>query len=354
VISVRHTNQLVGGLVLVAIGVMLFAALQAGVLRDWFRATSELRLIFPATGVAGMEVGADVEILGTKAGVVRRIVIDPNQQMYALIEIDEQAKAFIRRDSKAVIRRRFGVAGAAFVDISRGAGEELDWSFAVIEATTERAPTDSVSALIDEARQKIFPILDNVGAITASMAEIVDRINRGQGTIGRLMADQTLLQQVEDTVTQARNAVVAVNALIAELQKSAGNVTTLTQEAAGPEGVPAVLARAEAALAAAKGVIDDLAIASQRVPAIAQNIDESAASLPNIARSVESGTANFPAIAKNIEGTTANLPALLTQLQVTIKQLDQLLAQIRRSWLLGGGNVQPQEPRQFSPSQVLP
>ena len=80
-IQVRHTNELVGGLVLVAIGVMLFAALQAGVLRDWFRATSELRLIFPEMGVAGMEVGADVEILGTKAGVVRRIVIEPNLQM---------------------------------------------------------------------------------------------------------------------------------------------------------------------------------------------------------------------------------------------------------------------------------
>ena len=33
-----------------------------------------------------------------------------------------------RRDSKALIRRRYGVAGAAFVDISRGTGSELDWS----------------------------------------------------------------------------------------------------------------------------------------------------------------------------------------------------------------------------------
>ena len=41
-------------------------------------------------------------------------------------------------------------------------------------------------------------------------------------------------------------------------------------------------------------------------------------------------------------------------LKVTIQKLDQLVAQLQRSWLLGGGGAQPQEPKQFSPSQVLP
>ena len=107
----RHTDEWIGALVLAAVALLLIAALQAGVLRDWFKPTSEVRLVLPTTGVAGLEVGADVEILGTRAGQVKEIVLDPSQQMYAMLEIDEQAKAFIRRDSKAVIRRRFGVAG---------------------------------------------------------------------------------------------------------------------------------------------------------------------------------------------------------------------------------------------------
>jgi phospholipid/cholesterol/gamma-HCH transport system substrate-binding protein len=325
-IRVRHTDEWVGALVIAAVAVLLVAALQAGVLRDWFKPTSELRLILPEAGVGGLEVGADVEILGTRAGRVRQIVLDPDQQMYALIEVDEQARPFIRRDSKAVIRRRFGVAGAAFVDIARGVGEEMDWTYAVIEATTERAPTDSVSALIDEVREKVFPILDNAGRATQSLAEIVDRINRGEGNIGRLLVDQSLMQQTEVIVGSAREAMAALNLLMAELQKSAGNVSALTEEMGGPDGVPAVLARADATLAAAQKVLGDLAAASQRLPAIA----------------------------KNVEGGTANLPALLTQLQVTVDQLDKLIVQIRSSWLLGGGAAQPQAPQQFSPSQVLP
>jgi len=76
----RHTDEWIGALVLAAVALLLIAALQAGVLRDWFKPTAELRLILPSTGLAGLEVGGDVEILGTKAGQVREIVLDPSQQ----------------------------------------------------------------------------------------------------------------------------------------------------------------------------------------------------------------------------------------------------------------------------------
>ena len=325
-IRLRHTDEWVGALVIAAVALLLIAALQAGVLREWFKPTAELRLVLPSAGVAGLEVGADVEILGTRAGRVNEIVLDPDQQMYAMLEIDEQATAFIRRDSKAVIRRRFGVAGAAFVDISRGTGEELDWTYAVVEAVTERAPTDSVSALIDEAKQKIFPVLDNVGRITQSLAEVAERINRGEGNVGRLLVDDSMVKQAEATVGAARDAVAALNLLMADLQKSAGNINALTQQVSAPDGVPAVLAQTDENLATLKKILDDVAVATRRTPSIA----------------------------KNLEGSTATLPALLTQLQVTIKNLDQLVVQLQRSWLLGGGGAQPQEPKQFSPSQVLP
>jgi phospholipid/cholesterol/gamma-HCH transport system substrate-binding protein len=141
-----------------------------------------------------------------------------------------------------------------------------------------------------------------------------------------LLVDEALVQQTEATIGSARDAMTALNALMAELQKSAGNLSALTAKAGGPDGVPAILAQADATLAALRKILGDVAAASQRMPAIA----------------------------KNVEGGTANLPALLTQLQVTIQQLDQLVAQLRNSWLLGGGAAQPQQPKQFSPSQVLP
>jgi len=322
---VRYTDEWVGALVIAAIAVLAVAILQAGVLRDWFKSTSELRLILPESGLAGLDVGSDIEILGTKAGTVRRIVLDPDRQPYAILEIDEQGAAFIRRDSTAVIRRRFGVAGAAFVDISRGSGAPMDWSYAVIEATTERGPSDSVSALIDEVRKKVFPILDNTGRVTQGLAEIVDQAKHGEGNIGRLLYDETLVHQTEAAIGSAQEAMASLNVLFGQLQQSAQNLQDVTRKAGGPDGVPAVLKRAQATLASLQELLGKLGQSSTRMPAIA----------------------------KNVEDSTANLPALLTQLQVTTAELNKLVGQLRGSWILGGGAAD-QQPSQFSPSQVVP
>jgi phospholipid/cholesterol/gamma-HCH transport system substrate-binding protein len=331
--GLRHTDEWVGLLVLAAFGVLLAAILQAGVLRDWFRPTEELRLILPESGVAGLVAGADVEVLGTKAGTVERIVIDPRQQMNAIIRLDEQAKTFVRRDSTAVIRRRFGVAGAAFVDISRGSGPELDWSYAVIVATTERAPTDSISALIDEVREKVFPILDNTGRATHALAEIVERVNRGEGNLGELLVDDKMMREVDRTVANAGEVVNSLNVLMVELQGVAGDVRGLTGKLNAEDGVPSVVAKSRAALDRADTVLADL---------------------HGVMGSLQETMKRTPAIAKNLESSTANLPALLSQMQVTLAKLDELMTQLRGSWLLGGNSAPIQQPKQFSPSQVLP
>ncbi len=319
-IRIRNTDEWVGILIIGAIAVLFVAMLQAGVLRDWFKPTSELRLVLPEAGVAGLAAGADVEVLGTRAGTVRRVVLEPNQQMYAMLELDEQATPFVRRDSKAVIRRRFGVAGATFVDIARGTGEEMDWSYAVIEATTERAPTDNISALIDEVRQKVFPILDNAGRATNALAEIIERINRGEGNVGHLLVDETLMQQAETIVKAANKSVADLNKILMQVER-------VTRDVSGPEGVPALLDRS----------------------------NEVMRSLDRISRQVKEAARSAPGIAQNAEETAANLPAVLSQLQVTLQELDKLSAQLRASWLLGGGQPpQAQEPNTFSPSQVVP
>src|SRR5258706_2740015 len=68
-IRLRHADEWVGLLVVAAVAAFLGAILHAGVLRDWFRPVSHLRIVLPEAGVAGLSVGADVEVLGTHAGV---------------------------------------------------------------------------------------------------------------------------------------------------------------------------------------------------------------------------------------------------------------------------------------------
>src|SRR5882672_10205914 len=255
----RHTDEFVGLLVLLTVAALIFAILQVGVLGRWFQPTSTLRILLPASGVGGLVNGADVEVLGTHVGTVRSIIIEPTRRIYAVADIDDQAGAIIPRDSTAVIRRRFGIAGAAYLDIQRGSGAAMDWSYAVIEATTERATTESVSALIDEAREKIFPILTDTGRAAHSLAVMMERLERGEGNVGRVLSDETLIRGTEATVSAPLDAIKTMDRLLAHLDETGGEVAALIRATRdGKTGVPALLRQVDQILVTVNTATRDL------------------------------------------------------------------------------------------------
>jgi phospholipid/cholesterol/gamma-HCH transport system substrate-binding protein len=313
----RNTDEWIGLLVLICVGIFVAGVLQAGLLSDWFRPTADLRVMLPESGSQGLAVGADIEVLGTHVGSIRRIVVDPSQRMYAQGELEEQATGYIRRDSKAVVKKRFGVAGAAYLDITRGSGTALDWHYAVIDAVTERDPTENIGAMIDQVKEKIFPILDDAGRAMKALANTADGIAQGKGNVGRLMKDEDIANQLEAALGNLKTATGQLNATLADVQSVAAT-------ASKPNGVPALLHRADDALASVQAATRDLAKASPR--------------LPNITR--------------NAETSTGDLPALLTQSQQTAAELEKLLTQLRNTWPLSGSATA--EPRRLPPGEVRP
>jgi phospholipid/cholesterol/gamma-HCH transport system substrate-binding protein len=312
----RNTDEWVGLLVVASIVLFIAAALHAGLLSDWFRPTVDLRVILPQTGSLGLSAGADVQLLGTRVGTVRRVVVDPDR-MYAEAQLDAQATAFIKRDSTASIRKQFGVAGAAFLDISRGAGAPLDWHFAVIDAVAERDPTENIGAMVDDVKQKVFPILDDVGRAMHALADTAEGVAEGHGNVGRLVKDEALADQLTETVANLKTATERLDATLAQVQ---GLVATT----AAPAGVPALLHRADDALASLQKATKDLAEA----------------------------TPQLPSISRNVAGSTANLPALLTQTQASMAELEKTLNQLRHTWPLSG-SAGP-EARRLPPGDVSP
>jgi phospholipid/cholesterol/gamma-HCH transport system substrate-binding protein len=106
--------------------------------------------------------------------------------------------SFVRKDSEATIRRRFGVAGAAFLDVSRGEKEPLDWAYAVIPATTERAPTEGIGQMIDEVRTRVLPIVADMQRAIASVAAIAEKVNDPSGEVQAMVRDvRALTRRIE-------------------------------------------------------------------------------------------------------------------------------------------------------------
>ena len=302
----RNTDEWVGLLVVLSLALFIAAALQAGLLSAWFRPTASLRIVLPDTGSGGLSAGADVQVLGTRVGTIRRVVVDPSQRLYAEADLEVQAEGFIRRDSAAVIKKSFGVAGAAFLDVSRGTGAPLDWSFAVINATTERAPTEDIGALIDEVKLKIYPVLDDAGRTMKALADTAEGIDQGHGNVGRIVKGDELMDQIGPILANLRQS---TDALQAELQ----DVRKLTAAVGQPAGLPALMRKLDQAMASVQSATHDLA----RVT---------------------------PAITRNVATGSADLPALLSQSQQTAAELERLSNQLRHTWPLSG-SVTPQTQR---------
>lgn len=359
----RYGNEVVGAFVLAALLAFFGAALQAGVLRNWLNPGVSLRVLLPPEGSYGLSAGAQVEVLGTRAGEVRRIVIDPSEQLYADVKIDDAMKVFVRRDSKAFIRKQFGVAGASYLEISRGQGAPMDWAFAVIDVQVEKGATESINALLEEARNLVIPAVQDAQKTIKALAEVVAglqdpkgplqrtladvnvitaRLEKGEGAVGRLLKDEGLARELETTVSTANQSLVELREILATIEKQSLNrVNAILGEVEKVSRDTAIMSRA-------------LASQSKSIPEIVERTNAMLASLEKITADTAKMTPDLPGIARNVEATTGGLPAVLVQTQETALELERLLTQLRGHWLLGGAAAPPDPPARLSPLEVRP
>ena len=345
----RYTNEAVGLFVLVTLLIFIAGLIYSGRVREWFNPGETLRVLLPEDGLSGLTNGSTVEILGTKAGEVRDIVINPSEKIYAEVRIDSEMAVFVRSDSKATIRRTFGIAGDAYLEITRGFGQPLDWKFAVISAVSDRKPTDTVGELIDEVREKVFPVIDDaqkaiqafltvaqelqdpdkgVQQLLANMNSIAARVDRGEGTIGRLLTEDKLIRELES--------------LVARLDKETGRL--------GP-----VLDNLEATMQNVAAFSTQVNAQAGDIPEITRSLKETLASAEMVMKDLSQTTPQLPKIAKNVGDTTDSLPVFILQVQQVMVELERLIKQLQSSWLLGGrsGEVS-QTAGRLSPLEVNP
>jgi phospholipid/cholesterol/gamma-HCH transport system substrate-binding protein len=305
-LRLRHTDEWVGLLVILALALFFGAIFEAGVLRRWLRPDSELRLVLPHSGFGGLALGGDVDVLGTHAGSIKRIVLNADGETYAVATIQRQSDAFIRRDSTATIRLRYGVAGAAYVELSRGGGAPMNWDFAVLTAKVEPNPTDTLIATVNKVTAALVPTLEHALHVVTALDDIVGGIKSGQGSVGRLLTDDTLIHQTEDTVATLKAEIAQLGPILAP--------------------VPGLLNQSHGVLANVQAATHDLARATPQLPGLAHNAAES----------------------------TSNLPALLTQAQATTAELERLMIQLQGSWVLGGNGAPKPNPLRLPPREVRP
>ena len=345
----RYASEMVGALVLVAVIVFVLALFVGGRIDEWLNPGLNVRVIMPSEGLYGLSEGASAEILGSKAGEVRQIVIQSDESIYAEVHIKDAMADFVRRDSEVIVRKRFGIAGDSFLDISRGTGQPLDEQYAVLEARIDRAASASTGELLAQIRDRALPVIDDaartieaLAALTvglqspqgnlqqtlANLNAVSGRLARGEGAVGRLLVEDSLVKELETLVAGLNRTLGGMGPVLDELQVTVRNIAAMSEA---------------------------ISAQSQAIPEVSTRVQSVLDSVDDILKDLKRTTPELPRIARSMADTTENLPILLLQTQQTAAELELLIRQLRASWLVGGGAAAPPQPAsRISPLDVTP
>ena len=182
---------IVGTLAVFAAGVFLIGSKES-----LFRSTYHLKAQFQ--NVSGLIDGADVRVGGIHKGTVRAIQLPhrPDEKLTVLMDLENSTRDVIKKDSVASIKSE-GLVGDKYVEISFGS---TDVDRVKDGDVLDTAPPLDISDLISKTNQ----ILDTAKDTMQNVDTISTKVNNGQGTMGALLNDKKLYQQVNAATEQAK------------------------------------------------------------------------------------------------------------------------------------------------------
>src|SRR5215218_9343742 len=207
---------IVGFFILLGIVIFIAGVLMLGGQRNTFEHTFLVRAVFD--NVEGLQAGNNVWYSGVKIGTVKKVGLYSNAQVEVVLNIEKRVQTFIHTDAKAKISSD-GLIGNRIV-LLYGGTQNAPVVTSGDQLTVERSlSTSDVTSTLQENNMNLL-------AITADLKVISKRMADGQGTIGKLLSDETLLQHLEATIATLQTASTNTKVLTANLAR----FTTQLQE----------------------------------------------------------------------------------------------------------------------------
>jgi len=207
--SSRKRNILVGVFIFVGLLFLLGGILMVGNLHETFKKKMELVTVFDE--VNGLQTGANVWLSGVKIGKVRDIKINPSRNVVVTLAIEEKAQQFILKDAQTKIGTD-GLIGNKVVVIYGGTANT---------PTVHDGDTLAVGTTVstEDMMLKLGKNNENLLAITADFKTISHKLTTKEGTIGKLINDDAMYDNINSIAVSLNKATVKSEKVIASLNE---------------------------------------------------------------------------------------------------------------------------------------
>ena len=313
-------SEAVVGLFMIAVLSLLvyFTVVISGV--DVLKGRQKVVASVAFSSVGGLKDHDNVMYRGTKVGGVEEIEVTPSN-LVVRIEIDQSV---VLREGYRISVCSLSMLGGQFLMLEEGEGEVVGLTDGLLRG---EPPTDWMQDVARIARNlkdltengSVHTVITNVEAVSASARAIAERLERGEGTLGKLLSsDDTAYRDMTNAVADAK-LVLANAAEISERIK------------AGEGTVGKLLSSDSDLYADLKEAVASFRQACEKIK-LPENLDKDVA---EIAAGANKLLANLTEVAerlKNGEGTLGKLATeteMYDEVQGVIKDVRQVLDNYR-------------------------
>ncbi|MBX3289697.1 MAG: MCE family protein [Acidobacteria bacterium] len=211
--------------IFVLFGLLVLAFLILNSTGDFNPFEKKLRLKARFAAADGLREGSEVQLAGVRIGKVRQVtLLEPGAAEDAKIEavmvVDQELggrpiSERIRTDSTAQLIAVSILANDKIINISPGTEEG--------QPVKEDHVLDSSEAIsINQLTKTGNDLLQQINKLAVPTNEILNKANRGDGTLGRIVNDESLYQNLDATVAETKLTMVKLQTTIDKLNKGDG------------------------------------------------------------------------------------------------------------------------------------
>ncbi|MBW6491265.1 MAG: MCE family protein [Lentimicrobium sp.] len=242
--KVRLGLFVVGGLALFMMAIFIIGK-QKNLFNPVFKLTTNFY------NVSGLQVGNNIRFSGINVGTVDVISIINDSTVRVDMLVRKEVQQFIKSDSKVAIGSE-GLIGDRLLIITQGTtdaplakdGQHLD--------STEPVETDAIIASLQVTA-------GSVEVITKELAEVMTNVNSGKGTLGRLIQDSTIAEDINQTIQNFKESSSRLNETMeASRQNLTDILASLRVTADNSEGITKQVERSVIEINEGKGTLGRL------------------------------------------------------------------------------------------------
>jgi phospholipid/cholesterol/gamma-HCH transport system substrate-binding protein len=311
----KRRAVIVGIFVLVGLGLMVAIILIMGGQRKSFARTIHITAIFD--DVSGLQQGNNIWLAGVKVGTVRNISFNTDSKVLVRMDILASMVPFIHKDAKAKISSE-SLIGNKIVVLTQGSPQSpLIQSGDILEIQSSLNSEDMMKTLQQNNT--------NLLAITTDLKDMTRRLAKGEGSLGKILKDETLVNTLQKTLNTLHTAAANANAFTTDLSRYTAGLQTKGSLANELITDTIVFNRLRSSVINLKEI-------AQSAEAIVDNLNKASSNLNTSLNSTSSPLG----VLLNDSKAAADLQTTLTNLNLSSEKLDDDLEAMQHNFLLRG------------------